>query len=178
MDTLTLCSSATCCFNELIWATALAYTAHTWVSEFQQHFIISDDVVFMAIFWSHIKHPLQDAAGNMLMEPAKDPTPGLNIANPDILCIRQSKWQKRRGEERPPTIFFKWEQWPPMDDAIQSGKGLTRHHPPPPHLCGCNDSLMQQGSVLYHGKTEHSEKEKENCGCKDHICLSDTTNPI
>lgn len=83
---LTLCSSATCCFNELIWALALAYTTHTWASVFQRHFIISDDVVFMVIFWSHIKHPLQDAAGNMLMEPAKEP--GLNMANPDILYIR------------------------------------------------------------------------------------------
>lgn len=95
---LTLCSSATCCFNELIWAMAVAYTTHTWTSVFQRHFIIFDDVVFMAIFWSHIKHPLQDAAGNMLMEPAKDPPPGLNIANPGMLYIRQSKWQKRRGK--------------------------------------------------------------------------------
>lgn len=95
---LTLCSNATCWFNELIWATALAYTTHTWASVFQRHFIISDDVVFTAIFWSHIKHPLQDAAGNVLMEPAKDPPPGLKIAHPDTLYIRQSKWQKRRGE--------------------------------------------------------------------------------
>ena len=32
------------------------------------------------------------------MEPANDPPPGLNIAKPDMLYIRQSKWQKRRGE--------------------------------------------------------------------------------
>lgn len=32
------------------------------------------------------------------MEPAKDPLPGLNIADPGMLYIRQSKWQKRRSE--------------------------------------------------------------------------------
>lgn len=66
----------------------------------------------------------------MLMEPAKDPPPGLNIANPDTLYIRQSKWQKRRGEGS--RHLFQMGTVTPNGrcDAIE--KGLTQRHLPHP----------------------------------------------
>lgn len=60
-------------------------------------------------------------------------------------CFTLGSQNGRRGEERPPTIFFKWEQWPPMDDVMQSGKGLTQHHAPPPHVCGAMTLKCSRG---------------------------------
>lgn len=65
------------------------------------------------------------------------------------------------GEERPHTIFFKWEQWPPMDDAMQEQSVNTAS--PTAFTCigvQCNSNAAGVSVVLWQNWTEWEGKGK------------------
>ena len=174
---LTLYGSAAFCFNELIWETALAYTTHTRAAA---HSGISLSLA-MLFSWQYYEATLsihyKTLQETCWWDLQKIHRPGSILQTLDMLYIRKSKWQKRRRE--PSLYVFQMGTVTPNGRCDASDKGLTRHHPPLPRVSDVGAMSLQcsRGQCCITAKLS-TGRRGESCGCKDHICLCDITNPI